>query len=50
MSPLDELRWLWPAAHVAGSLWDDESYDVLSTRHPSLAGAGQPPQVWRMRP
>jgi DNA-binding CsgD family transcriptional regulator len=36
---LEELRWLWPAAHVAMSLWDDESYDLLSTRHIELARA-----------
>jgi DNA-binding CsgD family transcriptional regulator len=29
----EQLRWLWPAAHVAMALWDDESYDVLSARH-----------------
>ncbi len=32
----EELRWLWPAAHVAMSLWDDESYEVLSARHIEL--------------
>ncbi len=36
VSMQEELRWLWPAAHVAMSLWDDESYDVLSTRHIEL--------------
>ena len=31
---LDEQpRWLWPAAHVAMALWDDESYEILSARH-----------------
>ena len=29
----EQLRWLWPAAHVAMALWDDESYEVLSARH-----------------
>jgi DNA-binding CsgD family transcriptional regulator len=31
--PAEELRWLWPAAHVAMSLWDDESYEILAARH-----------------
>jgi DNA-binding CsgD family transcriptional regulator len=30
------LRWLWPAAHIAMALWDDESYDSLSARHVEL--------------
>src|SRR6185437_1057281 len=25
-TPEEQLRWLWPAAHVAMALWDDESY------------------------
>jgi hypothetical protein len=29
----EQLRWLWPAAHVAMALWDDESYEVLSAQH-----------------
>ena len=33
VSPSEELRWLWPAAHMAMALWDDESYELLSTRH-----------------
>ena len=33
----EELRWLWPAAHIAMSLWDDASYEVLATRHIELA-------------
>ena len=37
VSPSEELRWLWPAAHVAMALWDDESYEVLSARHIELA-------------
>ncbi len=32
----EQLRWLWPAAHVAMSLWDDESYEALATRHIEL--------------
>jgi len=32
-APDEQLRWLWPAAHVAMALWDDESYEVLSARH-----------------
>ena len=36
-TPEEQLRWLWPAAHVAMALWDDESYDVLSARHIELA-------------
>ena len=32
--PLDEaLRWLWFATHAAHDLWDDESWEVLCTRH-----------------
>ena len=30
-------RWLWLAAHVAASLWDDEALDVLSARFVELA-------------
>ncbi len=33
----EELRWLWPAAHVAMSLWDDASYEALAGRHIELA-------------
>ena len=36
-TPDEQLRWLWPAAHVAMALWDDESYDVLSARHIEIA-------------
>lgn len=32
----EQLHWLWPAAHVAMSLWDDESYEVLAARHIQL--------------
>jgi DNA-binding CsgD family transcriptional regulator len=31
------LRWLWLACHVARLLWDDESWEVLCTRHVQLA-------------
>ncbi|HEY2651020.1 MAG TPA: LuxR C-terminal-related transcriptional regulator [Solirubrobacteraceae bacterium] len=30
------LRWLWLACHIAMDLWDDESWEVLSTRHLQL--------------
>ena len=36
-TPAEQLRWLWPAAHVAMALWDDESYEVLSARHITIA-------------
>ena len=32
----EQLRWLWPAAHVAMALWDDDSYEALSARHIEL--------------
>ena len=31
------LRWLWLAGRVADDLWDDESWEVLCTRHVGLA-------------
>ena len=31
------VRWLWFACHMAISLWDDESWELLSTRHLQLA-------------
>ncbi len=31
------LRWLWLATHAAHDVWDDESWDVLCTRHVQLA-------------
>jgi DNA-binding CsgD family transcriptional regulator len=31
------LRWLWLACHVARLLWDDESWEVLCTRHLQLS-------------
>ena len=33
----EELRWLWLACHVAIVLWDDESWDILSSRQVQLA-------------
>ncbi|TCC49084.1 helix-turn-helix transcriptional regulator [Kribbella capetownensis] len=33
----DALRWLWLATHAAHDVWDDESWEVLSTRHLRLA-------------
>ena len=36
----DELRWLWPAAHVSMSIWDDDSYEELAERHIELSRTG----------
>ena len=33
----DALRWLWLATHAAHDVWDDESWNVLCTRHLQLA-------------
>ena len=33
----EELRWLWLACPAAQVLWDDQSWDLLSTRHVQLA-------------
>jgi len=33
----EALRWLWLACPTAVRLWDDESWDLLSTRHVQLA-------------
>jgi DNA-binding CsgD family transcriptional regulator len=33
----DAIRWLWLATHAAHDLWDDASWDLLSTRHIRLA-------------
>jgi DNA-binding CsgD family transcriptional regulator len=33
----DALHWLWLATHAAHDAWDDESWDVLCTRHVKLA-------------
>jgi DNA-binding CsgD family transcriptional regulator len=36
--PAEEgLRWLWLASRAAVDLWDDESWELLSTRHVQLA-------------
>ncbi len=31
------MRWLWLASPAAQILWDDQSWDLLSTRHVQLA-------------
>jgi DNA-binding CsgD family transcriptional regulator len=33
----EAVRWLWLACSTAVRLWDDESWDLLSTRHVQLA-------------
>ena len=37
MSRRDGIRWLWLAGHAAHVLWDDESWEELSSRHVALA-------------
>jgi DNA-binding CsgD family transcriptional regulator len=37
VSSEEGLRWLWLAGRVADDLWDDESWEVLCTRHVKLA-------------
>jgi DNA-binding CsgD family transcriptional regulator len=37
LSEAESIRWLWLATHAAHDVWDDESWEVLSTRHLSLA-------------
>jgi len=37
ISTEEELRWLWLACPAAQILWDDHSWDLLSTRHVQLA-------------
>jgi DNA-binding CsgD family transcriptional regulator len=37
ISTEEGLRWLWLAGRVADDLWDDESWEVLCTRHVELA-------------
>jgi DNA-binding CsgD family transcriptional regulator len=37
ISPEEALRWLWLACPTAIALWDDESWDLLSTRQVELA-------------
>src|SRR5262249_37169454 len=29
----EAIRWLWHATHAARDIWDDESWELLSTRH-----------------
>ncbi|HWX95346.1 MAG TPA: AAA family ATPase [Solirubrobacteraceae bacterium] len=33
----EELRWIWLPCRTAVDLWDDETWDVLATRHVDLA-------------
>ena len=33
----EEVRWLWPAVHGAGDLWDDQAWEELGERHVALA-------------
>ena len=37
MPVTDAIRWLWLATHAAHDLWDDESWELLCTRHVQLA-------------
>ena len=37
ISTEEGLRWLWLAGRVADDLWDDQSWEVLCTRHVKLA-------------
>ena len=37
VSAEEGLRWLWLASHVAGMVWDYDSWDVLSGRQVALA-------------
>jgi DNA-binding CsgD family transcriptional regulator/tetratricopeptide (TPR) repeat protein len=37
ISSEEGLRWLWLACRAAVYLWDDESWDLLATRHVELA-------------
>ena len=37
MSSEQELRWMWLAGHAAVDLWDDETWELLATRHLELA-------------
>jgi len=37
ISTEDGVRWLWLASPAAQVLWDDQSWDLLSTRHVQLA-------------
>jgi hypothetical protein len=33
----EEICWLWLASRAAALLWDDDTWDVLATRHVQLA-------------
>jgi DNA-binding CsgD family transcriptional regulator len=37
ISTEEEIRWLWLASTTAADLWDDETWNVLATRHVQLA-------------
>ena len=37
VSRQEELRWLWFAGHIALNLWDDETWEVLASRHVQIA-------------
>ena len=37
LPPAEAIRWLWLATHAAHDLWDDQGWEVLCTRHVSLA-------------
>jgi DNA-binding CsgD family transcriptional regulator len=37
MPVTDAIQWLWLATHAAHDLWDDESWELLCTRHVQLA-------------
>ncbi len=37
LAPADAIRWLWLAAHAAHDLWDDQSWERLSSQHVRLA-------------
>ena len=37
LPPADMIRWLWLASHAAHDLWDDESWELLSSQHVRLA-------------
>ena len=37
LPPAEAIRWLWLATHAAHDLWDDQAWEVLCTRHVSLA-------------
>ena len=36
VAPREELRWLWLAGHAASLLWDNERWDLLSSRFVQL--------------